>query len=83
MFTIHLGPRRVVVLYGYDAVKEALEDNAEEFSGRGEQATFNTLFKGYGEEDLKSVIVDRLFFFFFFFETGFLCVALAVLELTL
>ncbi|NP_001408675.1 cytochrome P450, family 2, subfamily a, polypeptide 22 isoform 3 precursor [Mus musculus] len=48
VFTIHLGPRRVVVLYGYDAVKEALEDNAEEFSGRGEQATFNTLFKGYG-----------------------------------
>lgn len=60
MFTIHLGPRRVVVLYGYDAVKEALVDHAEEFSGRGEQATFNTLFKGYGKEDLKSGIVDRL-----------------------
>lgn len=51
MFTIHLGPRRVVVLYGYDAVKEALVDQAEEFGGRGEQATYNTLFKGYGEED--------------------------------
>jgi hypothetical protein len=25
----------------------------------------------------------HLFFFFFFFETGFLCVALSVLELTL
>ncbi|XP_006995913.1 cytochrome P450 2A9 [Peromyscus maniculatus bairdii] len=48
VFTIHLGPRRVVVLYGYDAVKEALVDQAEEFSGRGEQATYNTLFKGYG-----------------------------------
>ncbi|XP_052035772.1 cytochrome P450 2A12 isoform X2 [Apodemus sylvaticus] len=48
VFTIHLGPRRVVVLYGYDAVKEALVDQAEEFSGRGEQATYNTLFKDYG-----------------------------------
>ncbi|XP_032747900.1 cytochrome P450 2A1 [Rattus rattus] len=48
VFTIHLGPRRVVVLYGYDAVKEALVDQAEEFSGRGEQAIYNTLFKGYG-----------------------------------
>ncbi|KAL1769051.1 cytochrome P450 2A15 [Sigmodon hispidus] len=48
VFTIHLGPRPVVVLYGYDAVKEALVDQAEEFSGRGEQATYNTLFKGYG-----------------------------------
>ncbi|KAK7801145.1 hypothetical protein U0070_007059 [Myodes glareolus] len=48
VFTIHLGPRPVVVLYGYDAVKEALVDQAEEFSGRGEQNTYNTLFKGYG-----------------------------------
>ena len=49
VFTIHLGPRRVVVLCGYEAVKEALVDQAEEFSGRGAQATFDTLFKGYGE----------------------------------
>ncbi|EDM07978.1 rCG53761 [Rattus norvegicus] len=48
VFTIHLGPRRIVVLYGYDAVKEALVDQAEEFSGRGELPTFNILFKGYG-----------------------------------
>ncbi|NP_001268294.1 cytochrome P450 2A9 [Mesocricetus auratus] len=48
VFTIYLGPRPVVVLYGYDAVKEALVDQAEEFSGRGEQATYNTLFKDYG-----------------------------------
>uniref|UniRef100_A0A8C5XPB2 Cytochrome P450 n=1 Tax=Microcebus murinus TaxID=30608 RepID=A0A8C5XPB2_MICMU len=48
VFTVHLGPRRVVVLCGYDAVKEALVDQAEEFSGRGEQATFDWLFKGYG-----------------------------------
>uniref|UniRef100_A0A2R9AZY0 Cytochrome P450 n=1 Tax=Pan paniscus TaxID=9597 RepID=A0A2R9AZY0_PANPA len=34
VFTIHLGPRRVVVLCGHDAVKEALVDQAEEFSGK-------------------------------------------------
>ncbi|XP_064149560.1 cytochrome P450 2A13-like [Loxodonta africana] len=48
VFTVHLGPRRVVVLWGFDAVKEALVDQAEEFSGRGEQATFSEIFKGYG-----------------------------------
>ncbi|XP_071460204.1 cytochrome P450 2A13 isoform X1 [Marmota flaviventris] len=48
VFTVHLGTRRVVVLCGYDAVKEALVDQAEEFSGRGENATFDWLFKGYG-----------------------------------
>ncbi|XP_035313550.1 cytochrome P450 2A13 isoform X1 [Cricetulus griseus] len=48
VFTVHLGPRPVVVLCGQEAVKEALVDQAEEFSGRGEQATFDWLFKGYG-----------------------------------
>uniref|UniRef100_A0A8D0Q880 Cytochrome P450 n=1 Tax=Sus scrofa TaxID=9823 RepID=A0A8D0Q880_PIG len=54
VFTVHLGPRRIVVLCGYDAVKEALVDQAEEFSGRGEQATFDWLFKGYGEGDRRA-----------------------------
>ncbi|KAF6078053.1 hypothetical protein HJG60_008987 [Phyllostomus discolor] len=48
VFTVHLGPRVVVVLCGQEAVKEALVDQAEEFSGQGEQATFGWLFKGYG-----------------------------------
>ncbi|XP_027701717.1 cytochrome P450 1A4-like [Vombatus ursinus] len=47
VFTVHLGPRTVVVLTGFEAVKEALVDQAEEFSGRGEQATFDWLFKGF------------------------------------
>ena len=41
-----------MVLYGYDTVTEALVDQAEEVSGRGKQANFNWLFKGYGEGDL-------------------------------
>ncbi|CAM5172590.1 unnamed protein product [Eretmochelys imbricata] len=35
VFTVHLGSRRVVVLWDYQGVKEALVDQAEEFSGRG------------------------------------------------
>ncbi|XP_072464296.1 cytochrome P450 2A13-like isoform X1 [Notamacropus eugenii] len=48
VFTVHLGQRTIVVLTGYEAVKEALIDQAEEFSGRGEQATFDWIFKGFG-----------------------------------
>ncbi|XP_066494482.1 cytochrome P450 2A6-like [Tiliqua scincoides] len=48
VYTIHLGPRRIVVLCGYNAVKEALVDQAEDFGGRGVQATFDWLFRGYG-----------------------------------
>ncbi|OBS69646.1 hypothetical protein A6R68_01812, partial [Neotoma lepida] len=51
VFTIHVGPRPAVVLWGYDAVKEALIDQAEEFSGRGQQGFFDWFFKGYGEDD--------------------------------
>lgn len=47
--TVHFGPRRVVVLRGYDAVKEALVDQAEAFSGRGEHPVFDWLFQGYGQ----------------------------------
>ncbi|XP_028595489.2 cytochrome P450 2A13-like [Podarcis muralis] len=48
VYTIHLGPRRAVVLCGYDAVKEALVDQDEDFSDRGEQATLDWFFQGYG-----------------------------------
>jgi hypothetical protein len=49
VFTIYLGPRRFVVLCGYKALKEALVDQAEEFSGRGRLAIFHNLIKGIGE----------------------------------
>ncbi|XP_069877357.1 cytochrome P450 2C5-like [Dipodomys merriami] len=35
VFTLYLGMKPTVVLYGYEAVKEALIDHGEEFSGRG------------------------------------------------
>lgn len=48
IFTIHLGPKKIVVLYGYDVVKEALIDNGEAFSGRGNLPLFEKVFKGTG-----------------------------------
>ncbi|XP_044523286.1 cytochrome P450 2F2-like [Gracilinanus agilis] len=48
IFTVHLGSRPVVVLSGYDTVKEALVDKAEEFSGRGEYPVFYDFTKGNG-----------------------------------
>ncbi|NWH22968.1 CP2H2 protein, partial [Grus americana] len=48
VFTIHLGPQKIVVLYGYDVVKEALIDQADDFSGRGNLPLINKLFQGTG-----------------------------------
>lgn len=38
-----------MVLSGYDAVKEALIDKAEEFSGRKTMPTLERTFQDYGE----------------------------------
>ncbi|KAM4668487.1 cytochrome P450 2H2-like [Amazona ochrocephala] len=48
VFTIHLGPQKVVVLYGYDVVKEALIDQADNFSGRGNFPLIKRVLKGSG-----------------------------------
>ncbi|KAB1274034.1 Cytochrome P450 2F3 [Camelus dromedarius] len=48
VYTVYLGPRRVVVLSGYQAVKEALVDQEEEFSGRGDCPAFLNFTKGNG-----------------------------------
>ncbi|CAI9161581.1 unnamed protein product [Rangifer tarandus platyrhynchus] len=48
VYTVYLGPRRVVVLSGYQAVKEALVDQAEEFGGRGDYPIFFNFTKGNG-----------------------------------
>ncbi|KAM9323970.1 cytochrome P450 2C8-like [Gastrophryne carolinensis] len=48
VYTVHLGTRVVVVLHGYDAVKEALVDNANIFSDRGTIPAIQLLVKNYG-----------------------------------
>ncbi|XP_041796035.1 cytochrome P450 2F3-like [Chelmon rostratus] len=48
VLTVYLGRQRVVVLVGYDAVKEALVDQADDFSGRGPVPFLIRATKGYG-----------------------------------
>uniref|UniRef100_A0A8D2KZ96 Uncharacterized protein n=1 Tax=Varanus komodoensis TaxID=61221 RepID=A0A8D2KZ96_VARKO len=48
VFTVYFGNRPVVVLCGHEAVKEALIDKAEEFSGRKTNPTLERTFQGYG-----------------------------------
>ncbi|XP_043853284.1 cytochrome P450 2S1 isoform X1 [Dromiciops gliroides] len=48
VFTVHLGSRPVVILSGYEAVKEALVDQAEAFAGRGKVATLEKTFNEHG-----------------------------------
>ncbi|XP_008593138.1 PREDICTED: cytochrome P450 2C9-like, partial [Galeopterus variegatus] len=48
VFTVHFGMKPVVVLYGYEAVKEALIDMGEEFSGRGIFPVVERTNKGHG-----------------------------------
>ncbi|XP_075043084.1 cytochrome P450 2C23-like [Mixophyes fleayi] len=45
---VHLGQNPVVVLNGYDVVKEAFVDNGEVFNDRGKLAIAEMAFKGYG-----------------------------------
>ncbi|XP_004620836.2 cytochrome P450 2B11-like [Sorex araneus] len=48
VFTVYLGPRPVVMLCGTKAIREALVENADEFSGRGTIAVVEPIFQGYG-----------------------------------
>ncbi|XP_068172649.1 cytochrome P450 2G1-like [Antennarius striatus] len=48
VMTLYLGWQRTVVLVGYDAVKEALVDQAEDFTGRGPLPFLVKATKGYG-----------------------------------
>ncbi|KAG8511378.1 Cytochrome P450 2B11 [Galemys pyrenaicus] len=48
VFTVYLGPRPVVMLCGTEAIREALVDHADAFSGRGKIAVMDPVFQGYG-----------------------------------
>lgn len=48
VYTVQLGEEKVVVICGYEAVKEALVNRADEFSGRPEVKLFNVITKGLG-----------------------------------
>ncbi|XP_011787364.1 PREDICTED: cytochrome P450 2C9-like isoform X1 [Colobus angolensis palliatus] len=48
VFTLYFGLERMVVLHGYQAVKEALIDLGEEFSGRGHFPLADRANRGFG-----------------------------------
>ncbi|XP_053545082.1 cytochrome P450 2G1-like [Bombina bombina] len=48
VYTLYLGTRPVVFICGYQAVKEALVDRAEEFGARGRLPTLDKVVQGYG-----------------------------------
>uniref|UniRef100_G1RRD4 Cytochrome P450 family 2 subfamily C member 19 n=1 Tax=Nomascus leucogenys TaxID=61853 RepID=G1RRD4_NOMLE len=48
VFTLYFGLERMVVLHGYEAVKEALIDLGEEFSGRGHFPLAERANRGFG-----------------------------------
>uniref|UniRef100_A0A8C0JIM7 Cytochrome P450 n=1 Tax=Chelonoidis abingdonii TaxID=106734 RepID=A0A8C0JIM7_CHEAB len=48
VFTVYFGSKPIVVLCGHEAVKEALVDQAEEFSGRAHMPTVEKNFHGFG-----------------------------------
>ncbi|XP_062996467.1 cytochrome P450 2G1-like [Elgaria multicarinata webbii] len=48
VFTVYFGTRPIVVLCGHDAVKEALIDKADEFSGRKTNPTVERTFQEHG-----------------------------------
>ncbi|KAG5269807.1 hypothetical protein AALO_G00206370 [Alosa alosa] len=48
VMTVTLGPVRIVALSGYQTVKEALVDQADDFTGRAPVPFLNRVVKGYG-----------------------------------
>uniref|UniRef100_A0A8C9XAV4 Cytochrome P450 2K1-like n=1 Tax=Sander lucioperca TaxID=283035 RepID=A0A8C9XAV4_SANLU len=50
VFTVYLGPKKVVVLAGYKTVKEALVNHAEEFGERDPMPIMHEYNRGHGKE---------------------------------
>uniref|UniRef100_A0A8C5U760 Uncharacterized protein n=1 Tax=Malurus cyaneus samueli TaxID=2593467 RepID=A0A8C5U760_9PASS len=48
VFTVHFGPRKAVVLAGYETIKDALLNHAEEFGERAEIPIFRKITQGKG-----------------------------------
>ncbi|XP_069584369.1 cytochrome P450 2K6-like [Ranitomeya imitator] len=48
VYTLQIGVEKVVVICGYEAIKDALVNHADEFSARPQVALLDELFKGHG-----------------------------------
>lgn len=54
VFTVYMGPKKVVVLAGYKTVKEALINHAEVFGDRDPMQIVEDTHKGHGKERLSN-----------------------------
>lgn len=50
IYTIHMGPKKVVVLSGYETVKDALINYGNQFGERSRVPIFERLFDGKGKD---------------------------------
>ncbi|XP_077147709.1 cytochrome P450 2K1-like isoform X2 [Ranitomeya variabilis] len=48
VYTLQLGVEKVIVICGYEAVKDALVNHGDEFSGRPKAVLIDEVFKGHG-----------------------------------
>ncbi|XP_069584335.1 cytochrome P450 2K6-like isoform X2 [Ranitomeya imitator] len=48
VYTLQIGVEKVVVICGYEAVKDALVNHADEFSGRPKDALVEEVYRGHG-----------------------------------
>lgn len=53
VYTLYVGSKPTVVLHGYEAVKEALIDQGDEFLGRGPVPIISDFQKGHGMFQIK------------------------------
>ncbi|XP_040204205.1 cytochrome P450 2C31-like isoform X3 [Rana temporaria] len=58
VFSLQLGTQKMVVLHGYETVKDALLNHAEEFSGRPHVPVFQDIAKEHGEPFENTTIVN-------------------------
>ncbi|CAH2314083.1 cytochrome P450 2G1-like [Pelobates cultripes] len=55
IYTIYFGTRPVIILCGYETVKEALVDRGEEFAGRGRMPPIEKLTQGYASSSTRGI----------------------------
>ncbi|MGH0133966.1 UNVERIFIED_CONTAM: hypothetical protein FKN15_062716 [Acipenser sinensis] len=59
VFTFHMGPKKYVVLTGYEAVKEALVTQADDFSERGQMHATDHFSRGGNGKRLQSPFIQN------------------------
>ena len=70
VMTLYLGRQRIVVLVGYDAVREALVEQADDFTGRGPLPFLMRATRGYGNMSTCDLIIKNQYVGLFVFPAA-------------